>query len=133
MRVLCYFHSFVSTASGKYYILSGQHRFEAARAVQLAAVAAAKEPPIWSVQFRCTVVRQSTDLQTRQLIAGKTQAAQSTVLSSHLSDRIDWFRKELQDAVDKQDLDTPIVNRTQLLRLTYIKTGCREREDGSMV
>ena len=88
---------------------------------------------MWSRQFRCTVVKQGTDLATRQLIAGKTQAAQSTVLMANLSDRVRWFLSELKAAADQQDTDQPVINRTQLLRITYLKTGCREREDGSMV
>ena len=114
-------------------MLSGQHRYEAARAIHKKALDTAKEPPVWSTEFRCSVVRPGTDLSTRQLIAGKSQAAQTTVLATTLSDRIRWFLTELNDAVEQNDEDSPKVNRTSLLRLTYLKTGCREKEDGSMV
>ena len=124
---------FPSAASGKYYVLSGQHRYEAARAIYKKALDAAKEPPAWTSEFRCLVVRPGTDLTTRQLIAGKTQAAQATVLTTTLTDRIRWFLTELNDAVERSDDNAPKVNRTSLLRLTYMKTGCREKEDGSMV
>ena len=127
-----------SAASGKYYILSGQHRFEACRLLhQKYLKDSGKPPPPWTSQFRCTQLKQNTDLATRQVIAGKCQAAQSTVLSTPLSDRIQWFLGEV-DAVLEAAGDQPEgaevkVNRTKLLRLTYLKTACKESEDGSMV
>lgn len=123
------------TATGHYYILSGQHRFAAARKVAEEALKKAKVVPSWAQIFKCSVVKPETTLLQRQVIAGKVQQQQSTVHESALSERVRWLIREVADskAEAAEAGDTWRPNRTELLRLTYLKTGCKEVTDGTMV
>jgi hypothetical protein len=181
-------------ATGKYYIISGQHRFVAAqahakmatdkyarrpttrfsgrtlvfcvfsqnggnvfgigfiqqesrrwgvqgpwhttRAVTVGRRAlAAQAPPTWTQKFRAKLIKQDASVTVRQIIAGKTQAAQDSSHVPSLSDRLRWLRFELEtlmeDAASRGEEAT--VNKSSLLRETYIKTACRPEKDGSMV
>ena len=117
------------TATGKFYILSGQHRFQAARKLAAKLESEAKTVPLWAKTFSCTVVRKETSLETRQIIAGRVQATQGAVVDPTLSERLRWLLREVTEARAK---DEPL-NRTAVLRLTYVKTACREKVDGTMV
>jgi RecA/RadA recombinase len=126
----------VLAASGKFYILSGQHRFEAANKIAKAALDSAKPVPAYAREFRCVVVKKGTSLDIRQVIAGKAQSTQSSVQDPTLSERLRWTLKEVENAKASLDTDADLgtaINRTQILRYTYTKTGCRDKTDGSMV
>lgn len=131
--------------SGKYFVLSGQHRVEAARQVAADAERAARPVPSWTQTFRCRVVKADTSLAQRQLVAGRIQARDSTVLDMTTAERITWLVKEL--AADRQRFDAAqeqreadgkpreqyIPNKQACLRETYYKTGCQEKRDGTVV
>lgn len=136
-----------AAVSGKYYVLSGQHRFSAAKKLADKYLDASKVPPTWCTSFRCSVVKPSATLAERQLIAGKTQTKQTTVLDTPLADRVGWYLHELAEA-KKSVRETLLqaegvepspeavmakVNKASLLKFTYLKTGCKPAVDGTSV
>lgn len=142
---LLFHFSFFPTVSGKYYVLSGQHRVEAARRVAQEAASTARVVPPWTQQFRCRIVKAEATLEQRQMVAGRTQAKDSTVLDMAASERVAWLVYEMkkdkerheQEQKKRQDegreVEEYIPNKQLALRETYLKTGCKERSDGSMV
>ena len=125
-----------ATATGKYYIISGQHRFQAAQQTAKKAAEKALPAPSWTQRFRCHVVKADTSVETRQIIAGKTQALQESVHGMPFSDKVRWLRREMVaelQALEEKGEEYPQLNRAALLRLTYTKTGCTPSTDGSMV
>ena len=121
--------------SGKYIVISGQHRLVAARTIIQEDTAAGKSPPSWALTFSCRVVRQDTPLEHKQTIAGLTQAKESTVRDMGLSERVAWLWREMEkDKAQAEDDDKPWQpNRANLIKITYAKTGCKESTDGSQV
>ena len=133
--------------SGKYYILSGQHRYSAARTIHNNYLDKSQQPPSWTSTFRCTVVKASASLSERQLVAGKTQSKQTTVLDTPLADRVGWYLNELAEA--KKSVRETLaqaegtepsseavmakVNKSSLIKMTYLKTGCKAAVDGTPV
>ncbi len=124
------------TATGKYFIISGQHRFVAAQRLAKKAADKALAPPGWTQRFRCHVIKADTTVEVREVIAGKTQAQQESVHGMAFSDRVRWLQREIATAVqaaEERGDANPTVNRPAVLRLTYTKTGCTTAADGSMV
>ena len=132
------------TVSGKYYVLSGQHRAEAARKVAEEAQREARPIPSWAKHFKCRIAKADTTRAQREAIAGRTQATDANVMEMSLSARIAWLHRELGEqkaaheaAVKERDeelADNPWVpQKQQALKDTYTKTGCRDRTDGTMV
>lgn len=91
--------------------------------------------PKWCQKFRCQVIKAGTSLQDRQLIAGREQARQEGVQRQKLSDTVRWFRNEARMAQERMEkAGVPVVlNKGELLRSTYIKTGKNIASDGTMV
>jgi hypothetical protein len=94
----------------------------------------ADTPPDWTQTFRCKLIKPDTKLELREVIAGKTQRQQETVAGMRFSDRVKWLRREMELQIKElEDAGAPVtLNRTALLRTTYVKTGCTAAE-GSMV
>ena len=82
-------------------------------------------------------------MEQRQQLAGRIQAAESTVQEMDMATRVAWLLRELQDdrrrwderqAETEEDTRKPYVpNVNEALRQTYIKTGVRERGPNSLV
>ena len=134
-----------SAVSGKYFVLSGQHRVEAARRVVTDAERHARQVPSWATSFRCRVVKAGTPKEHRELVAGRSQARDSNVLDMTMSERISWLVRELEAdrarhdeaqrrrQEDGQPVEDYLPNKQHALRETYQKTGCKERTEGSVV
>ena len=86
-------------------------------------------------------------LEERELVAGKTQSKQTTVMDTPLSDKVAWYLHELdgakkkieetmraagQETIDPMDVLAK-VRKFTLLKLTYLKTGCKPGADGPPV
>ena len=97
---------------------------------------AAQAPPSWTQKFRCHLVKADTTVEQREIIAGKTQAAQEMAHGMPFSDKVRWLLREIQlalKAAEERGEAAPVLNRTTLLRMTYTKTGCSAKADGTMV
>ena len=85
------------------------------------------------------MVRPNATVAERQAIAGKEQAKQDAAHSWCLSDRLRWAHHELEtlaeegQALQAAGKDVPKVNRSEVLRATYVKTAGRPEKDGAMV
>lgn len=142
---ITYHHHVPFTVSGKYFVLSGQHRVEAARRVAEDAARHARQVPVWATTFRCRVVKQGTTKEQRELVAGRSQARDSNVLDMAMSERVRWLARELaldkerheevqrQRQEDGQPVEVYVPNKQFAMRETYNKTGCKERTEGSVV
>ena len=91
--------------------------------------------------IRCRVAKQSTTLEQRELIAGRSQAKDSTVLDMTMSQRLRWIMRELNgqkkqyvdEHPDDPNADGWTPNRQEAMKNTYYKTGCKEKTEGSVV
>jgi hypothetical protein len=122
-------------ATGKWVILSGQHRFLAASAIADAAIADARRPPAFTERFRCKVVKENTSIIERQQLAGRLQAMDGNVMDMTLADRLQWLLKEDTHNREIAEAEGVAYNptKTELLKNVYSKTGCRETVDGALV
>ena len=120
--------------TGKYVVISGQHRLAASRKILEEEQAAGRPAPTWCTKFKVKEVKPGTDLKTRQTIAGMLQGREMTVHAMTLSDRVAWMVREVEEqraaAADPGQLK---IRRAEVLRNTYEKTGCNEATDGSVV
>lgn len=93
------------------------------------------EVPSWCKNFRCNVIKGGTSLEDRQKIAGREQARQEGVQRQQLHDTVVWFLKEVEMAKERMVKagEPVVINKFQLLRTTYTKTGKSIAADGSMV
>lgn len=132
-------HLFFSTVSGKYVVLSGQHRVEAARLVAAEELRNARPVPPWTQIIRCKVAKSTTTLDQRELIAGRSQARDGTVLEMPMSERLKWLLRELQKQQKQHDAETMnpdnvwVPAKSEALKNTYNKTGCKDKTEGSLV
>ena len=76
----------------------------------------------------CWPVKADVTREEREVLAGKAQAAQEAALASPFSDRVRWFLHELDNVPTGKTF-----TRTDLLRKTYVKTGCNPIRDGPEV
>ena len=109
------------------YVLDGQHKFAAASAIREKLVQAEMPLPRWVTVFRCRRVKSYTRLDKRQVIAGRQQARSSTVMHQTLSQKLQWFLREVETTDEKVD------SRASLLQKVYLKCGCTRATDGSLV
>ena len=108
------------TATGCFYIIAGQHRFEAAR--QWRDLKGKKREPIgdWAVNFPCTILKEDLDEAEVNHVAGRLQAQSQTVMSMTVSDTMQFFAKLLRRK--------PKESMTRLLYETYDSTGKTVRD-----
>ena len=66
----------------------------------------------------------------RQIIAGRQQARTGTVMQQSLSQKVEWFLRELQEATAAGG---GVVTKSALLQKVYWKCGCTKSGDGSLV
>ena len=115
-----------SAATGKYVVLSGQHSFEAARRIAEKAETDRKPIPNFCSHFRCLLLKQDTDVETRELIAGLEQSRQANVMCNSLAVKAKWFLREWERmSAQKADID-----KTSVLNIVYMKMGCTPSNDG---
>ena len=77
----CIYPALSFVATGKFYILSGQHRFKAARKLAQQMESEARTAPAWARTFTCTVVRKETSLEMRQVKADTSDSEVSSLSS----------------------------------------------------
>ena len=78
------------------------------------------------LRIRCIVVRQDTDVGTRQQIAGLQQARAANVKQQSLADRCAMFLREVEAA-------GPAARKADILKSVYVKSGCIRETDGNEV
>ena len=83
----------VFTADKTYYIISGQHRFEASRQFRERENNKGRAPPQWAVKFNCDVLKEGLSLTELQRIAGRLQAQQGTVRAMTVAETMAFFLK----------------------------------------
>ena len=98
------------TADRTYYVISGQHRFEAARHFRERENHKGRSPPEWAVKFTCDVLKEGLTLTEVQRIAGRLQAQQGTVRAMTASETMAFYlkqqRKRPGEAPSKLLIDT---------------------------
>ena len=114
------------TATGKNYVIDGQHKFAACAVMREQLQRTDRQLPRYLQVFRCKRIRPDTPLGIRQTIAGREQARAGIVLLEPLSAKVAWFLRERASAEAG-------VATSELLRRVYMKCGCTRTTDGSMV
>ena len=89
-----------------------------------------KVVPKWACTFRCRRVKPGTPLAVLQKVAGRQQARAEGVMRNTLAAKARFLLREHQNALaaGKQN-----ITRTELLTDVYMKTGCSESSDGTVV
>ena len=116
-------------------MLDGQHKFAAAQAIRRSLEKANRPVPSWCLKFRCRVIRPDLDLGTLQKIAGKEQAKSLSVAAMTFTQTMNWYRKERETIMQEANRrgEQPVTNRSEILRVTYDKTGKNPKFDGPVV
>ena len=111
-----------------YFIISGQHRFEAAKRFRREREEDHKPIPLWCRRFTCDILKPDVTVDFRERIAGRLQSSSLTTLGWSFTETMEY----LVQLASKfpEDRRPP---RTDLLRVTYEKTGKNEMHDGGMV
>ena len=119
----------------KYYILDGQHQFEACKAIRDRAERKREAVPTWATKFNCRIVKTDTSLEDRQKIAGRQQARAGNVKMTTMSDNLTLFYKFVQKEKEVAAAQgrSPRFNPTQYLSETWIKSGKSAVRDGDVV
>ena len=97
----------------------------------------------WTQMFRCRVVKDGVSLGARQQLAGRVQARESAVVEMGMAERVSWLYRELEaDKKVWQEREKERAaqglpeerwqpDKATALKMTYVKTGVRERGDNS--
>ena len=107
-------------ATDKYYIISGQHRFKAAKQWRDARQLKRLPLPDWCQYFHCEILKQGLTRKVIEETAGRLQAQSSVVRSMSIADTMRHFF-ELQ----QRDPDESVQS---LLGTTYVNTGKSARD-----
>ena len=123
------------TGSGLFFVLDGQHKFAAAMQVRRKLETANRPLPGWTRRFRCRIIKPVTPLETLQKVARREQAKAMTVAAMTFAQTMQWYLRELEavQAEAARRGEAVVVNRSQLLRSTYDKTGKTLKYDGQVV
>ena len=116
-------------------MLDGQHKFSAAMWVRRKLETNNRPVPGWCRRFRCKIIKSDLPLDMLQKIAGKKQAKAITVVAMAFTQMMQLYKKEV-DAVHAEEAkrgEQPVVNRTEVLRTVYDKTGKTPKFDGPVV
>ena len=121
--------------TGNHFVLHGQHEFTASQAIKHRLETAGSMVPGWCKQFRCKIVREDVDLATLQRIALEDQAMTANVVTVSFTRTMRLYKKEMDAIVNeyKRRGEHPVLNRRELLRTTYNKTGKNANADGPVV
>ena len=137
MRRSIAFCCFVVVVAGtqKYFVIDGQHKFQASQNIRRKLESENRPVPMWAKQFRCRVLKAGLELEVLQRVAGREQARSQTVASMTFSQTMDWFLREVEKVRSAAERagEPVVINRSELLRLTYDKTGKTTKYDGSVV
>ena len=112
------------TATNEFFIIAGQHRFEAARQWRILKAKNRETVPDWAVNFPCTILKEDLTEAEINYVAGRLQAQASTVMSMTVTDTMTFFAKQLKKH--------PKDSMTKLLLTTYDMTG-KTVQDGKPV
>lgn len=124
----------IPSARGDFYILAGQHQYSAASRIREECTLKGAPAPEWATHFKCKIIRNNVDLETRRKIAGAEQSRQSSVRSQRLSQVADLFRQEMaRDAEQAAKEGRNKKSKSELLRTVYTVSGRSPSTDGSMV
>jgi hypothetical protein len=118
-----------------FYILDGQHSFEAAKMFRLRCEEKRRVVPDWCVKFWCRVLQSGVSLENRQKIAGRQQARAGNVKMTSMSDNLVTFWryvKKEKDAAEAAGREARH-NVTQYLADTWVKSGRSAVRDGDVV
>ena len=120
------------TAAAVYYILAGQHKFKASQAIREGAALANRDPPQFTVNFRCTVLKEGLTVDQLQRAAGRLQSRSQAVMGMSYADTMELLLTEGRALRDADPLkEWP--NRTRLLSSVYQKSGKSDMVDGAEV
>ena len=108
------------SANNTFFIIAGQHRFEAARQWREQKAKAREKIPEWCVNFPSSILRENLSESEINYIAGRLQAQSSVVNAMTVSDTMAYFAKILK----KKPKDSV----TRLLLETYDCTGKTVRD-----
>ena len=115
-------------------VIAGQHRLAAARKIAEEDADEGKQPPPYTVKFRCRELKAGTDLKTRETIAGLLQSRELIVHAMPLSERVSWMLREVEaQRAGAEKPEEVVIRKSVVLRSTYEKTACTESNDGSLV
>ena len=120
------------TATGVFYVLSGQHKFRASQLIREAAVLANREPPPFTLNFRCSVLKEGFTLDQLQRVAGRLQSRAQAVRKMTYAETMESLVEEAR-AMREADPAKQWPNRTDLLKAVYTKTAKSELVDGAEV
>lgn len=116
-------------------MIDGQHKFSASQRIRRKLEQQNRPVPKWCRSFRCRVLKPGLELDIVQKIAGREQAKSETVASMPFSATMAWFMREMQQVKGAAERagEAPVINKSQLLRTTYEKTGKTLKFDGTEV
>ena len=120
-----------ATATGRHYVISGQHRVAACKKFRDIQTAANRTIPKWATQFRCKVIKDTIPLSQMEEIAGRAQAAQLTVTGFSFADTMRKLMDEHSRLTRQAGGHPP--SKAEVLRHTYRKTGKNLLTDGTEV
>ena len=91
--------------------------------------------PQWCRRFRCRILKAGLELDVVQKVAGREQAKSETVAGMTFSQSMDWLLREVEKvrAAAERAGEAPALNKSELLRVTYDKTGKNTKYDGTVV
>ena len=112
-------------ATGVFYIVGGQHRYEAARKYREQQIEAHRPVPDWCQKFKCTILRSGLTRGVVEVIAGRLQAQASTLKNMTVAESLEFFYRSYKEAQGSRTV-------TDLLRDTFRKTG-KTVKDGTPV
>ena len=137
MRPSTAFCCFVVVIAGtqKYFVIDGQHKYQASQNIRRKLESENRPVPQWARRFRCRVLKAGLELEVLQKVAGREQARSQTVASMTFSQTMDWFLREVEKVRSAAERagEPVVINRSDILRLTYDKTGKTTKYDGSVV
>ena len=85
-----------ATATGKYWILNGQHAYTVSQEVREEAAGKGQQPPGWTTSFRCLIIKDDTPLPEVRRIAGRQQARSQGVQAISFSQTCEMFLIQLK-------------------------------------
>jgi hypothetical protein len=81
--------------NGTYILITGQHTAKALSNIRATVLAKGFTQPSWLKQVSATILRESTNISTRELIAGRCQTISQNVRHSTFSNLVRIFCKEV--------------------------------------
>ena len=108
-------------ATQQFYVVGGQHRFEACRRFREKQLELRRSVPEWAVKFKCKVLKAGLSKDTVEIISGRLQAQSSTLMNMSVATTLRFFHNKYLECEGS-------LSMSDLLKLTYDKTGKRVTE-----